>query len=327
MDNHLDRGNDPGVVDNKPRWDDLNQAEMEQLVKEVNAIADDVVEMNVSVENAVKHLRNSAAYLDQVWKDCKVASAVGSGANILGGVLSVVGGVATFMTAGVAAPLMVAGVVFGAAGTCTNLGTSYIEASANSSRIRAADEAVEKASRAMNNVKEKIRLLKNGKSLSQLLFVAHLATRMLESPHFAVALIEDYISALKAASVVARYSLKVMGKAGSKAASIAGKISDQIFQKGGSRAIGEAGSKAASKISNTAVEKGTRAVGEAATKEGAKAGAKTAGYAIVGVNVVFLLVTAIEFSYTVRDIVVNRGSDAAQCLRDKADEMEVILHA
>ena len=365
------------VVDNKPRWDDINQAEMEQLVEEVNAVAENVKEMNVSVEYAVKTLRHAADDLDQVWKDCKVASAVGSGTNILGGLLVVGGGVATVMTAGFATPLMVAGTAFGVAGSCTNLGSSFIEASANFSLIQTADVAVENANRAINNVKDKIRLLKNGNSQLRLVFLAHLASRMLGSNHLAVALIKGLLrpdllaqtlctSAARAvhqlalrvgvvevttaafrgiaengskealnigAAVGARKAAEKVGteaavtavsKAGSKAAS---KAAGKIAVKDGSRAIGKAGSKAASKAGNIAVRKGSKAVGKAATKQGAKAGAKAAGGFIIGVSAAFLVFDAIELTFTVRDIVNNKGSDAARCLRYKADEMEVILHA
>lgn len=98
-----------------PRWEDLNQAEMQQLVEEVQEVAEHVNTMNVSLEKAVRHLRNAADYLDQVWKDCKIASAVGSSAGITGGVLTVLGGVATVMTAGAATPLLIAGTAFGVA--------------------------------------------------------------------------------------------------------------------------------------------------------------------------------------------------------------------
>lgn len=46
--------------------DIVDQAEMEQMVQEVNAVAENVQEMNFAVENTIKNLRTTADYLDQV---------------------------------------------------------------------------------------------------------------------------------------------------------------------------------------------------------------------------------------------------------------------
>ena len=89
------------------RRDALNQEDMQQLVNEIQDMADNVHEMNVLVEHTIKQLRDAADVLDKVWKNCNIASAVGSGANIAGGVLSIGGGIATIMTAGAALPLLV----------------------------------------------------------------------------------------------------------------------------------------------------------------------------------------------------------------------------
>ena len=356
------------LIEDRDGEDIVDQAEIERMVQEVNAVAENVREMNVAVGSTIKNLRSSADYLDQVWKDCKFASAAGSSAGILGGLLTVGGGVATVMTAGVAAPLLIAGTAFGAAGACTNLGANIVEACINSSLIREADGAVENANRAINNVREKIRLLKNGKSQARLLFVAGLAARMLGPNHLAVTFVQGLLRpdllckhlseygtravsqlALKLgvteASTVATRGLLETGsreavsigvtkgarRAGKTGAVTVQKISKRITTrvsrkvgtKAGARALSKAGSKTASNAGNVAVKEGSSAVG----KVGTKAGAKAAGEIIMGVSAAFLILDALELGFTVRDIVNNKGSDAAQCLRDRADELEEILHA
>ena len=87
----------------------LNQEDMQQLVIEFQDVADNVHKMNVRVEHTVKHLRDTADYLDKIWKDRKIASAVSSGASITGSVLSIAGGIATITTAGAASPLLAVG--------------------------------------------------------------------------------------------------------------------------------------------------------------------------------------------------------------------------
>ena len=369
-----------------PRWDDLNQAEIQQLVEEVQDVAGHVNAMNVSLEKAVKHLRAAADYLDQVWKDCKIASAVGSSAGITGGVLTVLGGVATVMTAGAATPLLIAGAGFGVAGAVTNLGTSAVEASINSAIIQEADGAVGNANRAIEDVRKRIDELKTGKCQARLLILAGVATRMLGKNHLVVAFIKDLLQtnlltkvlpsltdAAKAVSALAakagienattvasrglienasreavsvgvnvgarklgteagtkigvRAAKKVGAKMGARAArrittKVGARAAEKIGTKVGARAAGKAGSEAASKAAGNAVSKeGSKAVGKA----GAQGGAKAAGGFIIGVSAAFLVLDVIDLAFTVRDMVKNEGSNAARCLREKADEYETVL--
>ena len=345
---------------------------MQQLVEEVQDVAEHVDTMNVSLENAVKQLRAAADFLDQVWKDCKIASAVGSGANITGGVLTVLGGVATIMTASAAAPLLIAGTAFGVAGTCTNLGTSAVEAKANQSVIQEAEGAVQNANRAIERVRKLISSLKTGKSQVKLVFLAGLAIRMLGKNHLVVSFMKDLLrtdlltkvlpsvtDALRAVSELAKAGVEGVSsvasreliensskealsigvnvgarnfrRAGAKlgeratrrvGAKIGAKGAGKVGTKVGTRAASKAGAKAVSKGAGNSVAKGgTKAVGKA----GAKTGAKAAGGFIIGVSAAFLVLDVVDLAFTVRDIVKDEGSDAARCLRCKADEYEAIL--
>ena len=348
--------------------DIVDQAEIEQMVQEVNAVAENVQEMNVAVETTIKNLRSTADYLDQVWKDCKFASAAGSSAGIVGGLLTVGGGVATVMTAGVATPFLIAGTAFGAVGACTNIGADIVEGSINSSLIQQADGAVENANHAINNVREKIRLLKNGKSQYRLVFLAGLASRMLGPNHLAVTFIKGLLSpdllskvlSESEARAVSQLALKLgvteattaatrglletgsreavsigvttgarrAGKTGAVAVQkiskrITTRVAKKAGRKAGARVLSKAGSNTASNAGNIAVKEGSNSVG----KVGTRVGAKTAGGVIVGVSAAFLIFDALELTFTVKDIVNNKGSDAARCLRDRADELEEVLCA
>lgn len=357
------------------QWDDLSQAEMQQLVEEVQEVAGDVDAMNFALEKAVKHLRSAADFLDQVWKDCKIASAVGNSAGITGGVLTVLGGVATVMTAGAATPLLIAGTAFGVAGACTNLGTSAVEASTNSAVIQEADGAVENANRAIEEVRRRIDKLKNGKSQIRLVILAGLAIRMLGKNHLVVAFIKDLLrtdlltKVLPSLTNVVRSVSALAAKAGVEglttvagrglienaskeavsvgvnmgarkcscqtSAKLGERVARKIGAKMGSRAARKVGTKVGARAASRAgTEAASKATGNAVTKEGSKAvgkagvqgGAKAAGGLIIGVSAAFLVLDVIELAFTVRDIVEKEGSDAARCLRDKADEYEAILH-
>ena len=335
-------------------------------MQEVNAIAENVQRMNVAVGNAIKNLRESADYLDQVWKDCKLASACGSSAGILGGLLTMGGGVATIMTAGAAAPLLIVGTAISAAGACTNVGSNILEACTNNTLIRAADGAVENANRAIKDVREKIHLLKDGKSQLRLVFLAGLASRMLGTNHLVVLFIKSLVrpdlakmlskSGVQAVSELAlrlgvtevttlttattrglietgsREAISVGVNAGTRrvgntGAFVAKKVTKKIVisssrkagTKAGAKVLSKAGSKTASNAGNVAVKEGASAVGKVGTKLG--------GSLIVGVSAAFLVLDAMELTFTVRDIIKDKGSDAARCLRDRADELEAMLRA
>lgn len=271
-----------------PRWEDLNQAEMQQLVEEVQEVARHVNTMNVSLEKAVRHLRNAAYYLDQVWKDCKIASAVGSGAGITGGVLTVLGGVATVMTAGAATPLLIAGTAFGVAGACTNLGTTFVEASINSAIIQEADSSVEGANRAIQEVRQRINKMKTGKSQVRLMFLAGLATTMLGKNHLVVAFIKDLLrtnllsKALPAVTDAARAVSALASKAGIETVNaLAGRVLiENVPKEAVCVGVNVGAKKFGAKVGARAVRRvSTKASAKAAGKIGTKVGANATGKA------------------------------------------------
>ena len=142
-------------------------------------LVEDVIAMKTSLKNTVERLRELADDLDEVWRDCQRVSAVATGVGILGGVLTIAGGVlATIMTAGTAAPFLVAGAALGATAVFTNIGTSTVEAKARSDITKEAEQAVEEANRKIQQVKNQINELKKLKSKSRLLFFSWLVTIM-----------------------------------------------------------------------------------------------------------------------------------------------------
>ena len=149
---------------------DLNRVE-KKLVENVRA-------MTSSLSNTVERLRKLADDLDEVWSDCQRVSAVGTSVGILGGVLTIAGGVATLMTGGAAAPLLGAGTALGVTAACTNLGTSAVEAKLNSNIIKEAERAVEEANRTIQKVKNQINELREVKNKFRLLFCVWLVTIM-----------------------------------------------------------------------------------------------------------------------------------------------------
>ena len=67
---------------------------------------------------------------------CKSVHTVGTSASIVGGGLTIAGGILTLTTAGAAAPLLIAGIATSSVGAGTNIGTSMIERIITSKQIK-----------------------------------------------------------------------------------------------------------------------------------------------------------------------------------------------
>lgn len=324
---------------------------MQQLVNQVQDVGDKVNEMNFHVENSAKHVRDVANELDKVWKDCRIAYAAGSGATTVGCLLSIFGGIATIMTAGAAGPLAVAGVSIGAAGTLTKLGTLVVERLLNSSTLTEAEEAVQKANRAIEKVRMVITGLRIAKSQLHLVYLSGIAIKMLGKDHLLVAFLKDVVhsdvlakflpSVMKALPGIKELAVGTVEKAASAAQGgliVTSKQAMSVSLKVGTRTCTSTGAKLGEGISiNVGAEltvKSTKLVSEEAGNTVMKSGtaavtktaAKKAARFIIGANVAFFLLETMDLAFTVRDIVKNNGSDAARDLRRQANKYEALLN-
>jgi len=260
----------------------LAKNDKKQFDKEISAFIKGVRETSESFRSAVDELRTTADYLDKVWKDCRIASAVGSGTAIVGGLLTIGGGVATILTAGAATPLLIAGIAVGAAGTGTNLGTNSIEAVINSSKVKKADEALKEAYEKAEKVRNTVELWLGRERKAKLAFLGYLALRMVD------------------------IELDTMTKS----------IINGVLQYAGLSFV---------QTSETCVAASAETTAKAAGKAGAKLGAKAAGGIIIGVSAALVVWDAVDFGFTVRELVQDKKSEAARELRQKAREIEAKL--
>ena len=304
----------------------LSTAQKQQLEKELKGFVANVEDMNLAKLTAIEHLYDTANHLDKVWRDCKIASVAGNSAGILGGFLTIGGGIATVFTAGAASPLLIAGILLGAAGAGTNLGTAATEAAINSAKLQEAEKALQGADELTKKVKEKVREWKEMKDVWRLRFLAQLAVKLFGPSHIVVKLIQ---SVLVSVGISADISFKIFAEAAIKTTS-------EVAAKAGAGAatISAVEVAAGTLLNNTptilagATEGATAgAKGGASTigKAGAKMGAKAAGGVIIGVSSVFLVWDAVDLGFNIRDLVENIGCKAAPYLREKAKELEASL--
>lgn len=280
------------------------------------------------VKKAVQGLHTAADKLDKVWSDGKIIRASGTSVGILGGVVTIIGGIATVMTAGAATPLLAAGMGVGFIGAGTNLTGRVRELFITSNEVKKAEGDLKEALDSIRDVQEIIRGWLENKDISRLRQICTLAeANKWSKPVLKLLAIilgaakEAYKGSKAFAAPTAKAFASEASKAGAKAAGMVGV-----------RAAGEAGTGAAGKTGAQSVGKaGAKAAGQAtagATDDiinaGTKAG-KIAGGVIIGISAVFLAWDIAELGFTIRDLVENKGSEAAKDLRKKAEKLENIV--
>ena len=305
----------------------LSTAQKRELEEELQGFAAKVEDMNLAKQKAIAHLYDAANYLDKVWRDCKIASVTGNSAGILGGLLTIGGGIATVLTAGAASPLLIVGISLGAAGAGTNLGTAAAEAAINSTKLQEAEKALQSADELTAKVEQQINeWKKKPKDLLRLCFLARLAAQLFGQSHIVVQLIQ---SVLVSVGISADIIFKTFAEAAIKTAS------EAVAKAGAGAATITAVETAAGALLNNAPKILAGATEEAAAaakggasaigKAGARMGAKAAGGVIIGVSSVFLVWDAVDLGFNIKDLVEDKGCKAAPYLREKAKELEASL--
>ncbi len=294
---------------------DMSEFEKQQAKEDLAELQGKMKEVTLKVQATVKSLRRAADTLDKVWQDCKIAHACGTSAGILGGILTIGGGIATILTAGIAAPLLLGGMGVGAAGAGTNLGTSIAKVAINSTEIKKAEKDWMETLECINEVNTTTKLWLDRKEEARLLYIFHLAAQTLELSDPVIKHLEQVILCNTSISpVIVEAATRVFVDVGRSSAQAAGQAGEQLQAAGQAGAQLQAAGKAGAQAAGDVAESGAKA--------GTKAGAKVAGGLIIGASVLFLLVDAVDLGFTIKDLVEKKGSKAAEDLRTKADELE-----
>lgn len=304
----------------------LSTAQKQELEEELKGFAAKVEDMNLAKLKAIEHLYDAANYLDKVWRDCKIASLTGNSAGILGGLLTIGGGIATVLTAGAASPLLIAGISLGAAGAGTNLGTAAVEAAINSAKLQEVEIALQGADELTKKVKEQIHEWKATKNELRLYFLAWLAVQLFGQNHIVVQLIQSVlvsvgISADIIFKICAEAAIKTASEVAAKAGAGAATISAVETAAGALLNSAPKVLAGATEGATAGAKAGASTIGKAG-RAGAAMGAKAAGGVIIGVSSVFLVWDAVDLGFNIRDLVKDKGCEAAPYLREKAKELE-----
>ena len=142
-----------------------NMSEFERLQakEDLEELQGKTKKVTFKVHVTAKSLRKAADKLDKVWKDCKMSNAIGTSSGIVGGILTVGGGIATMMTAGAATPLLLVGMGFGAASVGTKLGTGFVDSSINTTEIKKAEKDLKETLDCINDVQDTVQWMLDSK--------------------------------------------------------------------------------------------------------------------------------------------------------------------
>merc|ERR1719266_525800 len=112
------------------------QLERQDWEDEVRRAAHTLYQLVEARRDTIEKLLLGADYLDSVWLRCRVSKTVGTSTSIIGGGLTIAGGIMTLATAGAGAPVLIAGIATSSVGAASNIGTSLIEKVVNSRQVK-----------------------------------------------------------------------------------------------------------------------------------------------------------------------------------------------
>jgi len=118
--------------------------EFEDFEDEVFCLTSSVKQLVEARKDTIAKLRASADYLDSIWLRCRVSKTMGTSTSMIGGGLTIAGGILTTLTAGAAMPVLIAGFATSSVGAATNIGTSVVEKILNSRQVKDVNAALER---------------------------------------------------------------------------------------------------------------------------------------------------------------------------------------
>ena len=308
---------------------ELSDAERQQCWSGLHDLQMKTVDARVKIQITVDSFRAAADKLDQVWRDCKIAHAAGTTGGIISGCLAL-GGIV--MSGGAATPFLLAGLGFGVGGAVTNIGTSCVEASINSSEIEKAEKLWREALDSINVVTTTVQSWLDKKEMARIAYILYLAEAFEFVDPVLLNLLHDVVSTvfgipinilkrLSAAAAPSKAGAKLLTEVGSQGGKGIAQLADDAAQ------VGKTGLQVADDIAQVG-KAGLQAsddVAQAGAKAGSKSAGKYAGKVLIAANIAFLMVDCIDLGFTVRDLVKNKGSEAAKDLRRKAKQLEDLL--
>jgi len=291
-----------GTNNNDEEWRDYQEdaqasAEKarERFENEVRNICATIQLVVVARQDTIAKLERAADYLDSVWLRCRVSKTMGTSVSLVGGGLTIAGGILTVATAGVATPVLIAGIATSSVGAATNIGTSIVEKLLNSKQVKDLNAAFERDKMLTTKFERQIEEVKRHQDSPHLSLLYYSIKQFLGADHLLMAILKEVL-----------LSGLVDGK-GEEDKREPASLMKQESKDGVQYNPLDAG----------ALVEGGKVIGQNSFK--------MAGQVIIGVSAAFLVWDAIDLGFTISDLVRKKGSQSAKVLRDKATMLRVAL--
>lgn len=319
--------------------------EREDFEDDIRNLSSSLHQLVSARRDTINKLRVSAEYLDSVWVRCRITKSVGTSASVVGGSLTIAGGILTLTTAGLAAPLIIAGIATSSVGAATNIGTTVIERIINSKQVREMGSALTRDKELTLKIESQIESMRRYRGSTHLDSLMDLVEKMLGHHHILVAILRAVFS-VESKHVGGSNTLSSKFLSESVHAAITGSNQEVQLSAGvlacnsaPDLSLAKSCAAGAASVAATSVAKTTargaketikyNPIGPDVFLETGKVvgqnSTRLAGQVIVGVSAAFLVWDAIDLGWTVTDLIRKKGSQAGKILKDKADELEEAL--
>ena len=305
-----------GLPPNQMRMDDQTFAEFADELEKEDFEAD-LLSLSCSVRQLVdartetiQKLRASAAYLDSVWLRCRVSRTLGSSASVVGGGLTIAGGVLTTLTAGAAAPVLIAGVATSTLGAATNIGTSVVEKIISSRQIREMNEAFDRDREVTMKFENQLQdLRKSYKDSPYLSTLYYSVKESIGESHLLIPVLQTILL----------YDDNPFHSRPEPDSQSESEGERQNLPQNPSllTSSNSAENLRFNPLDAEMVLDGGKVIGQNSLR--------VAGQVIIGINAAFLVWDAIDLGFNITDLVKKKGSQAARVLTEKAELLESAL--
>jgi len=269
----------------------------ERFENEVRNICATIQLVVVARQDTIAKLERAADYLDSVWLRCRVSKTMGTSVSLVGGGLTIAGGILTIATAGVATPVLIAGIATSSVGAATNIGTSIVEKLLNSKQIKDLNAAFERDKMLTTKFERQIEEVKRHQDSPHLSLLYYSIKQFLGADHLLMAILKEVLLS----------GLLVDANGDQEEKREPASLMKQESKDGVQYNPLDAG----------ALVEGGKVIGQNSFK--------MAGQVIIGVSAAFLVWDAIDLGFTISDLVRKKGSQSAKVLRDKAVMLKVAL--
>jgi len=324
--------------------------ERQDFEEEVRRAAHTLHQLVEARRDTIEKLLLGADYLDSVWVRCKVSKTVGTSTSIIGGGLTIAGGIMTLATAGAGTPILIAGIATSSVGAASNIGTSLIEKVVNSRQVRELNTAFGRDRELVEKLAGQVGSLEHYGESGRTVELLEMAARLLGDHHLLLHILKAAVSGEPSLLQQVDSPSSTCSTATSSTSSTSSKATSSCSPPGlkdspGSSRKGEGGDEGKSSYTSL-VESRPSATKTLLTQNSSDTVAyspldsgvivesgkvigqnsfKAAGQVVLGLSAAFMVWDAIDLGCNITDLVRREGSQAARLLRGRAALLESAL--